>query len=91
MSSQEEAARITKKLANEMLAPVRDFQRSLTDPGREALLTILDAMAWNTGVTIARIPRRERERLREHIISRMDETIAALKDTPVRSSTIREN
>lgn len=91
MSTQEQAARITKKLANEMLAPVQDFQRALTDPGRDALLTILDAMAWNAGVMIARIPRQERMRLREHIISRMDETIEALKNEPVRSSRVMEN
>lgn len=81
--SQEQAARLTRQLANKMLVPVREFQQSLTDPGRDALLTILDAYAWCIAVTIARLPASTRIRLREYVVSRMDEGIAVLKDTPV--------
>lgn len=81
--NQDQAARITKALANQMLVPVREYQKALTNPGREALLTILDAMAWNAGVMIARLPTSARNRLRDYVVSRFDETIEAIKDTPV--------
>ena len=81
--SQEQQAKIVRALASRMLAPVREFQQSLTDPGRDALLTILDAYAWCVAITIARLPASTRIRLRDYVVSRMDEGIAALKDTPV--------
>lgn len=83
--SHEQAARITKVLADKMLGPVREFQNSLRSPGRDAVLTILDAMAWNAAVMIARLPRNERKRLRDYVVSRFDESIDAIKDTPVRT------
>jgi hypothetical protein len=88
--SQEQAVKITKALANQMLVPVREFQKALTNPGRDAVLTILDAMAWNAAVMIARLPRNERKRLRDYVVSRFDEGIDALKDTPTRYSVPTE-
>lgn len=81
--SQEQQAKIVRALSSQILQPVRAFQQSLTDPGRDALMMILDAYAWCIAVTIARLPASTRIRLREYVVSRMDEGIAALKDTPV--------
>jgi hypothetical protein len=85
MTTQEEQVRTVRLLSHHMLRVVRAYQKTLVAPGREAVLAILDAMSYNVAVMIARLPPVTRRRLRDYFISRMDESIAALKDTPVRT------
>lgn len=79
MQIDEKALKDTQKLSYAITSQIREYQKSVAQPGRDNTLVILDALAFNTAVLIGRLPRNDYRQARDYFMSRFEEAVAGLR------------